>query len=233
MLLEDLARKAADEVGEDFASIDTKEQYLEWARDVVQEILTSGRWLQSNQNFTQQYTAPETNPVALEQDASEVITIQWTDNLSATGRITYVERETLVRRGKNLFDTGTPEYWYYSGVDSNGVIQVGFYPQIALVGGQTQLDLHFYGLKQPPSLTATDTIPLPEEFLSVAREGILFRSYRNTNDVQLATLALQNFNSRLQLLNARFQGPFTGGSNLPVQTGIKRVDQAPGSQDGS
>ncbi len=172
-----------------------------------------------------------TREYTLDASVSEVLAVVLTGgSLSSPKEVSFAPRERLIARGKDLSTstTGTPDYWYYTGVDSSGNLKIAFQP----VPDDTYTAT-LQVLDQPSTPGDSDEIALPREFERVLKEGIRFRAYRNEGQIDLATLSYQIFQSGLQLLNARFLGPFAGGSGLKVKTRMKQIDQAPAAADGT
>lgn len=230
---EDMAREIAEELGERFSDLDVRETFLAWTQDGIDEILASGRFLQSNTTIpitivlgVSQYTLPN--------NISEVLTFRFLDeDGNFSGESVFASRESLIRRGKDITaqSSAVPPHWFYSGVSADGSLLVQF---STVPSGTLQLitTAAAEALKQPPTPSATTEIPLPREFLSVLKELVRFKAYRNGNETELAQISFQLYNSRLELLIGRFLGPFQGGSNLPVKTRMKNIDQAPAAADG-
>lgn len=228
---EDVARDVAEELGERFEDIDVRETFLTWVQEGIDEIITSGRFLQVNAqesitlvNGTRDYT--------LDNTVSEVITFRLLDSAGQDiGEAIFAAREALIRRGKDLsgVTTGTPEHWFYSGVDSLGSLQISFFPTPDAATAVTAVG---EVLAQPPVPSATAQIPFPREFIMVLKEIVRFKAYRNGGETELAQASFTLYNQQLQILVARFIGPFRGGSSLPVKTRMKTIDQGPAAADG-
>lgn len=233
MTPEEVSREIAEELGERFEDLDIRETFLAWTQDGIDEIMTAGRFLQSN----------TTVPVALIEgvsiytlpsNISEVLTFRFIDSASNfIGESVFAAREALIRRGKDFsaVSPAVPPHWFYAGVAADGSLIVQFSTVPTLVGSLDTAVAE--ALMQPPTPGATQEIPFPREIISVLKELVRFKAYRNGGETELAQISFQLYNSKLELVVSRFLGPFQGGSMLPVKTRMKSIDQAPAAADGT
>ena len=227
MTLDQLAGEVATEFGEQYGDLDVSLQFQKWAQESFDAIVAEARWFFKNATAdvvpvagTAVYTLPAT--------VSEVRAAY----ISTTyGRVAYSTIERLLARGSNLAEAGTPRAWFYSGLDSATTgLKVQFWPvpNAALVSSGAVIRMET--LSRPASLSPTDTIPLPSEYIRVMRDGIRFRVKFNDNDLEGARAAHTLFQDGLALLNSRFHGAEEGGSSLRIKR-LKASRQAPGATE--
>jgi hypothetical protein len=223
----DIAQELADEFGEEYTDTDVQAQFNIWVNEVVYEIITSGRWFFQNASEDLTLVASQKN-YSLATTVSEVRDIR-----SKTGkRIAYIPVERLIARSKDLDATGVPTNWYIDGLGSNNEMVVSLWPVPSAAAVTSDSPLKVYTLKRPVSLSATTTIPLPTEYERVLRDGVRSKVKFNDGDLEAAAWIRQQFETGLQLLNARFAPRPRAGSSMPVKQKIKQVAQSPSSPDG-
>lgn len=217
------AQELADEYGENYADSDTAEQIQKWVSEVINEIYSAGRWNFSLDTDTLNLVNG-TRTYDLDADTVEISSV-----LDASGgEIVYVPLERLIARALDVHnELGTPEFWYYAGVNSSTQARkVGFYP---IPDGSYALTLHVF--LRPGALAASTQIPLPYEFLQPLRDGVRAKVKANDGHTQEAQVYDQRYQQGIGLLTSRLHGGVRGPSRLGI-TMLPQHYQAPGSTTG-
>lgn len=232
MTLNDLAQRVATEFGEQYGDPEIAEQYRTWAQETLDEIALDSRWMFRNASI-------EVVPVigqaeyTLDVTIDEVKAVYLTQSgVARPGIVAYHPKERLLARGLNPTDAGTPEAWWYSGIDAGTTalkITVYKVPDAAFVttqSGRIILDV----IKRPSVLASSDTVPLPPAYILVAYEGIRFRSSLNEGEEKKAEAYFARFNDRLSKLNRRYHGDEGVPSGLRIKR-TRAIRQAPASPE--
>ena len=196
--------------------------------EVIDEIIMSGRWAHQNSSHALSMVT-DTRVYSLPVIMSEIREVRST---VTNKRVSQTTVEQLARRGLDIVLTGlgNPTGWYTEGAGASGELQIALYP--VPVAADNGSDLTVYGLKRPVALAITDEIPLPEEFVSIARSGIRGLVRYNENNLEGANLMFQRFDKSLQMLNSRFNGAPRQGSRLMAKRGLKITPQMPSAPGG-
>lgn len=215
-----LAQELAIEAGEQFDDIDVKAQFEDWVGQAVDAVYAVSPWFFRNLTETVN-TVGSTATYTLGANTSKI-----RDIALGTTHIVYAPIERLIARGKSLTVEGTPEYWYFSGVDASNQLQISFQP---VPDGVHAITVH--GVQRPADLAGADTIPLPKEYINACREkvrSLLAFSDKDFNSVQLFS---QNFERLLQGLTEQYAGLVRPPSRLRVK-GSQATYQSPNTPGG-
>jgi hypothetical protein len=216
----------ATEFGEEYNDIDISTQHQNWVIEVVEEIITSGRWF--FQNDSQDVTlVAGTRVYALDADVSEIRQISY-----GSTRVAYAPVERLIAHGNSLTTQGTPTNWYIENMGSSQEIQIGFYPVPNAAGVTAASPVKVHTLLRPAALTSSSTIPLPEEYIRVAKDGIRAKVRFGDGDINGFQLMDKRFKEGLSLLNARFHQRPKRPSPSPLSN-FKAQSQSPGTAEGA
>lgn len=230
MTLDQLAQEMATEFGEQYGDLDIADQFQRWTQETYEEVVSDARWFFKNGEETVTPVAG-TATYTLPATVSE-IRMAYVNTTPRPSRVAYSAVERLLARGENLAEAGTPRAWYYAGIDSSTTAKkIKFWPVPDAAFVATGNVVVLETISRPESLSATDTIPLPSEYIRVLRDGIRFRVKFNDNDLEGAQAAHSKFLSGLDRLNMRFHGAEEGGSSLRVKR-LKAARQAPGAAEG-
>ena len=225
--VETLAQEVAQELGETFSHVATREQYIDWVIEAYTEIVASGWFFTQNKvetitlvAGTREYTLPAT--------VSEIKTLE---DPTSYRVISPAPVSMLLERGKNLAETGTPSHWYIDSFDSSQRMVISLYkvPDSTYVASTPTLRAHC--ILRPTALSDTTAIPLPDDYVKVCRDGVRYRARVASGQMDFAQLAKQDFASGLQLLNARYNGQVRPVSEMPAHSKAHRVAQAPAAGD--
>jgi hypothetical protein len=134
-------------------------------------------------------------------------------------RVALTTVEQLIRRSEDLTQLlaqppgplHLPTHWFPAGAASDGALQIQVWP---VPNGDHS------------------TIPLPEEYINVARSGVRALVRYNENNLEAAALMFQRFDAKLRLLNGRFQGAPRAGSRMAAKRGLKITPQMPSAPGG-
>jgi hypothetical protein len=218
----------ANEFGEEYSDIDIATQFQNWVIEVVEEIITSGRWFFQNDSESVAL-ADGTRVYSVSADVSEIR--QMYDPVNDV-RIAYAPIERLVALGKGLADEGAqPTNWYIEGLGSSQEIQIGLYPVPNAAAVAAIPNITAYTTLRPAAMTSASTIALPEEYIRVAKDGIRAKVKFSDGDVNAYQLMDNRFAQGLQLLNARFHARPSAPTTLPVGK-FKDQSQSPGTPEG-
>lgn len=233
MTILQLAEEMGLEFGEEISDLDIRDQFVQFAQEVIDDIIMSGRW--AHQNTRHVVTLVDATyiydmPVTM----SEIVEVRHDANHK---RLALVSIQQLVRRGEDLYPVlvtppgplDVPTAWYPYGASASGALQIAVW---GVPGGVQTDTLTVFGLKRPAALALTDEIPLPEEFITISRSGIRGLVRYNENNLEAATLMLNRFDQKLQLLNGRFTGAPRAGSQLMSKRGLQSTQQAPAAPGG-
>jgi hypothetical protein len=221
------------EFGEEVTDLDIRDQFVQFSQEVFDDIITSGRWW--HQNVTYNLTLVDSTSVyTLPVTISEVRDVR---RQGDGVRVALTTVEQLIRRSEDLTQLlaqppgplHLPTHWFPAGAASDGALQIQVWP--VPNGDQTDL-LNVYALKRPATLALTSTIPLPEEYINVARSGVRALVRYNENNLEAAALMFQRFDAKLRLLNGRFQGAPRAGSRMAAKRGLKITPQMPSAPGG-
>ena len=215
-----LAQELAIEAGEQFDDIDVKSQFEDWVGQAVDAVYAVSPWFFRNL-VDPVSTVGSTATYTLGATTSKV-----RDIVMGTTHIVYAPIERLIARNKSLTVEGTPEYWYFAGMDASNQIQISFQPVPDAV---YSINVHAVG--RPADLASGDTIPLPKEYLNAVREkvrSLLAFSDKDYNSVQLFS---QSFDKQLQGLAEQYAGLVRPPSRLRVK-GSQAVYQSPDTPGG-
>ena len=218
-----LANELATEMGEEYNDLDVSEQYITWVKEVVRQVYAAGRWSSANAVETVSL-ATDTPSYTLASTTSEVKSVRIP---STDAVVVYTPVERLISRGKDLESSGLPTNWWYDGLDSATELKSRVWPVPA--AAQNGVDLQLWSQKRPPILGDSDTIPLPDEFVDVCRDGVRAKARAAENNLDGAMLAKQDYIQGLQLLGARFQAPPKIGSTMAAKRKLRAIHQAPAS----
>lgn len=227
--VDSLASDMATEFGEEYTDIDIATQFQNWVIEVLEEIVTSGRWF--FQNDSEDITLVASQRIySLSADVSEIRQLYDSTN---TARVPYAPVERLVALGKGLLTEGDkPEYWYLEGLGTSQEVVIGLYPIPNATAVTNISPLKAHTLLRPAALSSSSTIPLPEEYVRVAKDGIRAKIKFSDGDVQGFQLMDQRYMQGLQLLNARFHSRPKKPSQIGVAA-FKHSSQSPGTPEGS
>lgn len=224
----DIAQEMADEVGEEYTDDDVKTQFVIWVIETIEEIVTSGRWF--FQNGSESVTL-----VATQKDYSLTAAVSEVRDIRSPGtkkRIAYIPVERLIARAKDLDLPGTPTNWYIDSLGSSNEMKISLWPVPDAASVTAESPIKVYTLKRPTALTETSTIPMPEEYIRVLREGVRSKVKFNDGNMEATAYADSKFKAGLALLNARFAPRPRRGSDMPVKQKIKQIAQSTASPDG-
>lgn len=226
--VDSLASDLATEFGEEYTDIDIATQFQNWVIEVIEEIVTSGRWFFQNDSQTLALVA-STRVYSLDADVSEVRQVYDPTNKV---RVAYAPVERLVAHGNGIDDEGNqPTHWYMEGIGSNQEIKIGLYPVPSAAAVAAIPNLTIHTALRPAALASTSTIPLPEEYIRVAKDGVRAKIRFSDGDINGFQLMDRRFTEGLQLLNARFHARPKQPGRLPVQA-FKSQSQSPGTAEG-
>ncbi len=223
-----LANEIADEFGEEYTDLDVAEQFKSWVKEHVRRVYSAARWFAGNAVETISL-ADATATYSLSSTASEVKSIR---KPVGNTKLSYTTVERLIARDKDLEETGTPTNWWYEGLGSSNEVKISVWPIPTTASIATEPTLQVYVQKRPPSLGDTDTIPLPDEFTDVIREGVRMQVRLNENNLEAAALLKQQYQESLMMLLGRFAKQPKVGSTLAGKAKFRTTHQAPGADDG-
>ena len=223
-----LANEVADEFGEEYTDLDVAEQFKSWVKEHVRRVYSAARWFAGNAVET--VTLVNAQAVySLSATASEIKSVR---KPVGNTKLSYTSVERLIARDKDLESTGDPTNWWYEGLGSSNEVQIRLYPIPTTASIATEPTLQVWVQKRPPTLGDTDTIPLPDEFIDVIRNGVRMQVRLNENNIEAAQIANQQYQESLMLLLGRFSKPPKVGSTLPGKQKFRTTHQAPGADDG-
>jgi hypothetical protein len=219
----------ADEFGEEYSDLDISEQFKNWVLEVIDEIVTSGRWFFQNGTANITLVASQKNYNL----AATIASIRDMRDPVNNSRVAYVPVERLIARGYDLDATGaTISYWYIDSLSASNEMTISLYPVPNATAVSNIVTLKAHTLKRPAALTGSSTIPLPEEYIRAAKDGIRAKVRFNDGDIQGFQLMDQRFQQSVSLLNARFSGKPKQPSSLPAKTKLEGTNQMPVAPDG-
>jgi hypothetical protein len=224
----DIAQEMADEFGEEYTDDDVKNQFVIWVTETIEEIVTSGRWFFQN-------SSEDVTLVAGVKDYSLSSAVSEVRDIRSPGtkkRIAYIPVERLIARAKDLSLAGTPTNWYIDSLGASNEMKISLWPVPNAAAVTAESPIKVYTIKRPATLTETSTIPMPEEYIRVLRDGVRAKVKFNDGQLEAANWARSVFKEGLQLLNARFAPRPRRGSDMPVKQKIKQQAQSPSSPDG-
>ena len=220
-----LASEIASEIGEDYSN-DTSvaTQFDTWVADVVAEIQTRYRHYFQNAKTTETFVT-STGTYTLPADCSEVrlVRVQETDDVLGATSV-----EELAIWGIDMDGDGTPQYWTIDEY-SSGAMVLAIYPAPDGDANGNTLEIHY--IKSQDSLSSGSTIPLPDEFLPIIKEGVRAKSAWADHDLQGAQLAEQMLEQQL----ARQEQKLLGLARPPARiagNAIPHVPQTPAADGG-
>jgi len=138
----------------------------------------------------------------------------------------YAPIERLIARGKDLTLAGTPEYWYFSGLDSSNQLKISLQP---VPNGVNTITVH--GTARPVALASGDTIPLPQEYLNAVRAKVRSLLAFSDKDYNSVGLFEQQFQQLVGGLAHRYAGLVRPPSRLRVK-GSQAAYQSPDTPGG-
>lgn len=215
-----LAQELAIEAGEQFDDIDVKAQFEDWVQQAVDEIMSASPWFFRNVTETVN-TVASTATYTLGASTSSIRDIAY-----GTTHIVYAPIERLIARGKSLTVTGTPEYWYFAGMDSSNQLKISFQPV-----PNAALAITVHGVARPVALASGDTIPLPHEYLNAVRAKVRSLLAFSDKDYQSAAMFEQGFQAALGRLAQQYAGLVRPPSRLRVK-GSQATYQSPETPGG-
>jgi hypothetical protein len=223
-----LANEVADEFGEEYTDLDVAEQFKSWVKEHVRRVYSAARWFAGNAVET--VTLANAQAVySLSATASEIKSVR---KPVGNTKLSYTSVERLIARDKDLESTGDPTNWWYEGLGSSNEVQIRLFPIPTTASIATEPTLQVWVQKRPPTLGDTDTIPLPDEFIDVIRNGVRMQVRLNENNIEAAQIANQQYQESLMLLLGRFAKQPKVGSTLPGKQKFRTTHQAPGADDG-
>jgi hypothetical protein len=223
-----LANEVADEFGEEYTDLDVAEQFKSWVKEHVRRVYSAARWFAGNAVETITLSNA-TSVYSLSSTASEIKSVR-----APVGnkKLSYTSVERMIARDKDLESTGTPTNWWYEGLGSSNEVQLRVWPIPTTTSIATEPSLQVWVQKRPPSLGDSDTIPLPDEFIDVIRQGVRMQVRLNENNLEAAGLLSQQYQEGLMLLLGRFSKQPKVGSTLAGKQKFRTTHQAPGADDG-
>ncbi len=224
----DIAQEMADEFGEEYTDDDVKNQFVIWVIETVEEIVTSGRWFFQN-------SSEDVTLVIAQKDYSLTAAVSEVRDIRSPGtkkRIAYIPVERLIARAKDLDLAGTPTNWYIDSLGSSNEMKISLWPVPDSAAVTAESPIKVFTLLRPTALTETSTIPMPEEYIRVCREGVRAKVRYNDGSLEASAYARQQFKEGLSLLNARFAPRPRKGSSMPIKVKIEQTAQSNPSPDG-
>lgn len=163
MTVTQLLRPVLRELGEFSENRDTREQFVQWANESIEEVLASGPW--PLLDVTRGLTLLEgVSEYVLASDVADVIAI----TEPTTGEaLVYRPLDDVISRGYKLDTPGRSTIFWYTGHDADaGGTSIRVWPvptegRVFSVLGRPRM---------ASTLAETDTVPLPGEFISVVRD---------------------------------------------------------------
>lgn len=215
-----LAQELAIEAGEQFDDIDVKSQFEDWVQQAVDAVYSVSPW------FFRNLTDPINTVGSTVTYTLSATVAKIRDIALGTAHIVYAPIERLIARGKSLTVEGTPEYWYYAGVDSNNQLQISFQP---VPDGVHAITVH--ASQRPADLASGDTIPLPKEYLNAVRIKVRSLLAASDKDYQAASLFEQSFMQNVTGLAEQYAGLVRPPSRLRAKA-AQAVYQSPDTPGG-
>jgi hypothetical protein len=215
-----LAQELAIEAGEQFDDIDVKAQFEDWVQQAVDGIISVSPWFFNNtvETFS---TVASTATYTLGASTSSI-----RDIAMGTTHIVYAPIERLIARGKDLTLAGTPEYWYFSGMDASNQLKISLQPVPNAVKTIT-----VHGIARPASLASGDTIPLPEEYMNAVRAKVRSLLAFSDKDYNAVGMFEQQYQQLVGGLAQRYAGLVRPPSRLRVK-GAQGTYQSPETPGG-
>jgi len=215
-----LAQELAIEAGEQFDDIDVKSQFEDWVQQAVDGIISVSPWFFNNvvETFA---TANGTATYTLGASTSSI-----RDIAIGTTHIVYAPIERLIARGKDLSLAGTPEYWYFAGMDSSNQLKISLQPVPNSVATVT-----VHGTARPADLASGATIPLPQEYLNAVRAKVRALLAFSDKDYNAVGMFEQQYQQLVGGLAQRYAGLVRPPSRLRVK-GSAATYQSPETPGG-
>jgi hypothetical protein len=218
MTLDGLAQEMATEFGEQYGDLDIADQFKKWTQQAYEEVVANARWLFRNNRVAVTLVAG-TSVYTLAATVSQ-IRAAYLSNAGQTLQqtVAYCTVERLRARGEALGETGTPLAWFYSGWDSaTHAMKVQVWPVPDASAVATWPTMYLDVVERPLTLVASDTIPLPVEYLNVIRDCVRYHVKMNDGDVEQARAFRTLYSDGIAQLNQQYLGAEEGGSSLRIK----------------
>lgn len=191
-----MAQDVMTELGEDTSDSSLVSLFEGFVQRVYDDIGSEARWsFQVAEEDITTVASTETYKIGVDVHDISSMRIDPTDE-----QVEYKSRDELVYKGVDMDETGRPRFWYDAGFDSaTSKQQISLWP---IPDAIYTIEVHTQGA--PKSLATGDTIPVPNEFLSLIFEGVLALGYRHEKDWESYDRTWQNFAVRKEKLRRRY-----------------------------
>lgn len=198
--VDDVASALANEAGEDFDSIDTREQYRVWVSDAVEEILGFGEWSFTKRLFPLTTIVGESTYTLNEAVDRITSVVQDTNGLE----LRYAPYEWLTSAAFDPTITGTPRRWFEAELDPGTTApSIRLWPVPAGVLSYTvRAKLRQEPLVHSPT-SGSPVIPLPPVMIQLIKSWVR-AAYNDARDSEPGYLRWRARFER-QLVQARDQ----------------------------
>jgi hypothetical protein len=211
-----MAQDVMTELGEDTGTATLVTLFEGFVQRVYDDVGSEARWsFQFAEEDITTVASTETYGVAIDVHDISSMRIDPTDE-----QVEFKSRDDLVRAGVNMDEEGRPRFWYDAGFDATtSKQQISFWP---IPDAVYTVEVHTQGA--PAQLATGDTLPVPNEFLSLIFEGVLALGYRHEKDWDSYDRTYANYALRKEKLRRRYAHRVNAFRKLQVTDVPRRTD---------
>ena len=219
----DLVQELALEAGEDTSDAQVMGQFEAWLEEGYVTATSNARFLW--QNGVTILTIMQGKPeYTLDADVAEITLITEPEGNQKIG---YNTAEDLAQLGIDFEASGEPQYWFYSGVDSDtSGKKITFVPNPIRTKNLT-----IRTLLSPYDIRNTKVIPAPIEIIMLVKQYVRAMYQYNDDRTELYNQSITKFYEQLAAYNARYVQPRRSASRLKVKTLPRNAQAGAASED--